>query len=167
MRLNDLSAALHYKLLMESGTGYTAYLDVSQELSDRICNHLYEFTSFREFCDLLKTKDMTYTRVSRCLMHILLDIRIDSPEAYRRGDDIRYARVLGFRRDAEPLLTAIKQNADIPLLTKLADAQQVLDEPGLALLQKELRMNAVYESAAALKYGCPMTNEYRSPLVII
>jgi predicted nucleotidyltransferase len=167
MRLNDLSAALHYKLLMEADKGYTDYLDVSQELSDRICNHLYEYTSFREFCDLLKTKDMTYTRVSRCLMHILLDMKIEFPEQYRQGDYIRYARVLGFRREAEPLFAAIKKSACIPLLTKIADAEQVLDSQGYDLFQKELRINAVYESAAAIKSGRPMTNEYRSPIVII
>ncbi len=64
-------------------------------------------------------------------------------------------------------LGAIKENACIPLLTKLADAEQVLDEAGYALFKKELLRNAVYESTAAIKAGCPMVNEYRSPLVII
>ena len=32
-----------------------------------------------------------------------------------------YARVLGFRREAQPLLRAIKQHASIPLIVKAAD----------------------------------------------
>lgn len=64
---NDLSSVLLYKLLQEKEEGYEKYLDVSPELSDRIINHLYEFKDFESFCTLLKTKDMTHTRISRCL----------------------------------------------------------------------------------------------------
>ena len=167
LQLNDLSAALHYKLLMESEKGYSDYLDVSAELSDRIRNHLWDFTGYRAFCDLLKTKDMTYTRISRALLHILLDIKDDDLKLYEQADYICYARVLGFRTGAEDLLSVVKKRSSVPLLTKLADAEHILDETGLAILKKELRMNAVYESAAAIKSGCPMINEYRSPLVII
>ena len=167
IRLDDFSSILHYKLLMEAPGGYTDYLDVSCDLSDRIIKHLDKFTGFRNFCDLLKTKDMTYTRISRSLMHILLDIRSTDIEQARKTDFVSYARVLGFRKDAEPLLTAIKKNADIPLVTKLADAEKILDKAAYETLKKELRINSVYESTVALKTGQPMANEYRSPLVII
>lgn len=167
LRLNDLSKILHYKLLMEADKGYTDYLDVSSDLSDRIVKHLYQFTDYRSFCDMLKTKDMTYTRISRCLMHILLDIRTTDIEKACQNDYVNYARVLGFRREAEPLLTAIKKNASIPFVTKLADADKLLDEAALQTLKKELRMNTVYESTVALKSRQTMVNEYRSPLVII
>lgn len=167
LQINDLSGPLHYKLLMEADEGYTSYLDVSGELSDRIRNHLCDFTSFHNFCELLKTKDMTFTRISRCLMHILLNIKTDEMEMLQQNDYINYARVLGFRKEAEGLLTTIKANACIPLLTKLADAEQVLDEDSFAMLKRELRMNAVYRSAAAIRSGTPMVSEYRIPLVIV
>ena len=167
IRLNDFSAVLHYKLLSEAEAGYTRYLDVSTELSDRIRNHLYDFVNFSSFCDLLKTKDITYTRVSRCLMHILLDIREDDMEIYLQSDCIKYARVLGFRKKSEDLLSAIKHSSSIPLLTKLADAKNILNEFSYEMLQKELLISAYYGSTAAVKTGVPMTNEYRSPLVII
>lgn len=167
LHLNDLSAALYYKLVMEADNGYERYLDVSKELAERIRRHLYDFTDYRAFCDLLKTKDMTYTRVSRALLHILLDITDDDLRLYKEADYINYARVLGFNTEAEELLTAIKKHSSIPLVTKLADAEQILDETGLAILKKELRMNAVYESTVAIKSGRPMINEYRTPLVIV
>ena len=167
IRLNDFSAALHYKLLSEADAGYTQYLDVSTELSDRIRKHIYDFTSFSGFCDLLKTKEMTYTRISRCLMHILLGIKSDEMRIYLQSDCVKYARVLGFRRESDALLTEIKAHSSIPLLTKLADAQSQLNEFANEMLIKELRISAYYGSTAAVKYGIPMTNEYRSPLVII
>lgn len=167
IRLNDFSAPLHYKLLAEADAGYTDYLDVSPELSDRIKKHLYKFKDFGSFCDLLKTKEMTYTRISRCLMHILLGIRADDMEIYTQTDYVKYARILGFRKESEPLLTALKETASIPLLTKLADAQKVLNEFSFEMLKKELLISAFYGSTAAIKNGIPMKNEYRSPLVIV
>ncbi|MBR1853818.1 MAG: nucleotidyltransferase [Lachnospiraceae bacterium] len=167
IRLNDFSSVLHYKLISEAKAGYTQYLDVSTELSDRIRNHLCDFVNFSEFCDLLKTKDITYTRVSRCLMHILLDIREDDMAIYLQSDCIKYARVLGFRKESEALLAAIDKASSIPLLTKLADAQKTLNEFSYEMLQKELLISSYYGSTAAVKTGVPMTNEYRSPLVIV
>ena len=150
---NDLSAATHYKLLIDAEKGYTDYLDVSQELSDRIQKHLYDYTDFRSFCDLLKTKNMTYTRISRCLLHILLNIKDEDVETYRRADYIKYAKVLGFKKDSEALLSAIKNNADIPLLTKLADAESLLDDTGIRMLRKEIQINNIYEGISAIKSG--------------
>lgn len=167
LQLNDLSSALLYKLLTEADKGYADYLDVSEDLSDRILNHLCDYTNYRAFCDLLKTKDMTYTRISRCLLHILLDIRDKDVKLYGQADYINFARVLGFRRESEGLLSAIKQHASVPLVTKLADAEKLLDKTGRTILKKELQMNTIYECTAAIKAGRPMVNEYRSPLVII
>lgn len=71
---DDFSAALQYKLLTEYFEGYDKYQDISSDLSDRIRNTLPSFTGLSSFCDLLKSKDMTYTRISRCLFHILLNM---------------------------------------------------------------------------------------------
>lgn len=51
------------------------YFGVSAELSNRIWNRLDEFPSFSGFTDLLKTRELTRTAVSRALLHILLDVR--------------------------------------------------------------------------------------------
>ena len=164
---NDFSAILHYKLLSECEDGFEKYLDVSPELSDRIRRNLEQFDSFTGFCDLLKTKDMTYTRISRCLLHILLDMSADGMEGGLAMDYTPYARVLGFRRDAAPLLTAIKEFSEIPLLTKLADAEGLLAPESLEMLKGDIRRNQIYESTIALKSGQAMLNEYRTPLVIV
>ena len=173
---NAFSAQLHYKLLSESSQGFTQYLDVSEDISDRIIKHLYDFVSFRQFTDLLKTKDITYTRLSRCLLHILLGITNDRMAEYRCAVTVPYARVLGFRKDAAPLLNTIKRNSAIPLITKLADGDQILlnhygdtKQARLArrMLSDDFSINQIYESATSLQTGSPMRNEYRTPLVII
>lgn len=167
VHINDFSSALHYKLLMECEEGFDQYWDVSKDLSDRICKNLYRFDNFRSFCDLIKSKDMTYTRISRCMLHILLNIKTTTMESYRAMDYVPYARVLGFRKDATPLLTALKEQASIPMITKLADAGQILSAKSFDMLKQDIQMNSIYESAAALKSDHPMLNEYRTPIVIV
>lgn len=167
MRSNDFSVLLHYKLLMESDTGYSQYADVSSDLSDRIRKNLYRFTDFHGFCEILKTKDMTFTRISRCLLHILLDIKKSDFTDYQRIDYVPYARVLGFRKAASPLLGSIKEHSSIPLITKLADAEGLLVPEAYRMLLKELKQGSVYESIRATKSGSPMRNELQLPIVII
>ncbi len=164
---NDFSSILHYKLLMEAKQGFTQYLDVTSDLSDRIRKNLYQYKSYQSFCELLKSKDMTYTRISRCMLHILLDIQKSHMELYREMDYIPYARVLGFRKSAAPLLKAIKKSASIPLVTKLADAVNHLTPQAYNMLQQELTKNSIYESIRAQKSDTPMRNELQIPLEIL
>lgn len=164
---NDFSLLLHYKLISEMRNGFERYADVSPELSDRIRKNIYRFDNYRGFCDLLKTKDITHTRISRCLMHILLNMEKTALEAYIAQDYVPYARVLGFRRDALPLLSAIKEHSSIPLISKLADAGKVLPDSSLKMLRKDIDISNVYNSVCAHKSGRPMRNEYSTPLVIL
>ncbi len=163
----DFSSVLHFKLLQEQENGYERFLDVSPELSDRIHNHLYEFTDFNSFCNLLKKKDTTYTRISRCLLHILLDMTSETMQAYREMDFIPYARVLGFRKDSTALLSAVKKHSSIPLVTKLADAESLLDAKAYNMLKDEIRINRIYQSATATHTGTPMMNEFSTPIVMV
>ncbi len=168
LHINDFSEILYYKLLSEREKGYEEYIDVSPALSDRIRNNLYKFDGIVNFCDLLKTKDITYTRISRCLFHILLNMRKNELNTYMNDLNITpYARILGFRKDATPLLSEIDKHTRIPLVTKLADAQEILDEPSYKMLKKEILISDVYSSIRASKAKVPMYNEFSTPIVIV
>ena len=165
---DDFSTLLHYKLLSEQAKGYTDYLDITPDLSDKICKYVYQYTTFSEFCDLLKSKDMTYTRISRCLLHILLNITKDNMQFYIDNQDaISYARLLGFREDAKPLLTAIDKNTSIPLITKMADAEKLLTGGGQHMFQQEVQITDIYSSIQASKAGHKMYHEYTRPMIVI
>lgn len=164
---DDFSNMLLYKLLSEQDMSYDRYLDVSPDLSDRIHNSLKEFSGYSGFCDLLKTKNMTYTRISRCLLHILLNMMDEEKLSYGTLGEVPYARVLGFRREAQPLLSLIKEKSKIPFITKLADAENLLSPSACALLAQDLRRGSMYESAAALKSGRAARDEREIPIVIV
>ena len=167
VRSNDFSSALYYKLLSEKEYGYERYLDVSSDLSDRIRKQLKEFKDFDSFCDLLKTKEMTYTRISRCLLHILLNITKEDMACCTELGYTPYARVLGFRKSASPLLGAIKEQSRIPLVTKLADAEKLLDEDTFIMLKQDILTSQLYQGIISGKDGIISANEYTIPLAII
>jgi predicted nucleotidyltransferase len=68
---DDFSLLLKYQLMKESRDSLVKYQDVSEELANRIMNCRNDFLHFDQFCGLLKTKELTYSRISRSLFHIL------------------------------------------------------------------------------------------------
>ena len=167
---DSFSHLLHYKLLANAPFGLSEYLDCTPDLSDKICKNLPSYTGFTDFCGLLKSRELTYTRISRVLMHILLDIK--TPENFKspladRKLSVPYARLLGFRQGSEPLLAEIKRNSNVPLLSKMADARYLLDERALTLLMQDVCCASVYESAITRATGRPVPNEWKMSPVIV
>lgn len=167
---DDFSSLLHYKLLTEQEQGFSKYLDCSCGLSDKIIKNLPAFTSFTDFCSLLKSKDITYTRISRVLIHILLGITDKSscrqplPE---RKLSVPYARLLGFKKDSAALLSAVKKNSSIPLISKLADAPSLMDNHALSMLKQDILAGDIYEAVYYNKYKKGPLNEYKQSPVIL
>ncbi|MBD5450357.1 MAG: nucleotidyltransferase [Lachnospiraceae bacterium] len=164
---DDLSLPLHYQLLSEQASGYTQYADIDNSLSDRIIKKLPGYRNFTDFCEQLKTKNRTYTRVARSLMHILLRIEKTDLEHYQSEDYIYYARILGFRKEAEPLLTAMKAQSSIPLISKLADAAPLLSENGRRMLDMDIYSSHIYHSVVRHKFpDCPdICSEYKRKII--
>lgn len=157
---NDFSSLLHYRLLSGSFKEYALYADVHEDLARRIENQLFSFTDFEAFCDLLKTKELTHSRISRALLHILLGIKQEELKKYKEEGYCRYGRILGLRRDAGPLLSQIKAHTCLPLISKLADARPLLDSLSLQMLETDIRSSHIYESVLSRKFSAPFRNEY-------
>ena len=102
---DDYSLLLKYKLLSETTESLNEYMDITEDLANRIIRHRNQLLSFDQFCNLLKTKQLTYTRISRALLHIILGIRKTELEQYAIHHYHGYARLLGFRLDQKNLLT--------------------------------------------------------------
>ncbi len=149
---DDISLLVHYSLLSGEASGFTDYPDIDRELSDRIRKQLPNYRGFTSFCELLKTKNRTYVRISRSLLHIMLDIRKNDFERYLKEGPVFYARMLGFRESAAPLLSAIKEKSQIPLLSKLADAEKQLAPLPLSMLKKDIYASHIYQSIVRHKF---------------
>lgn len=114
-----ISDLLYYRLISERNVGYEKYADCTKELSAKIAKNIYKYESFTQFCNLLKSKNLTYTRISRVLTHILLGIEKDD---FNICMDNPYLRILGFKKSSGELMHLLKKRASAPLITKIADA---------------------------------------------
>ena len=98
---NDFSLILKHKLLNKKPDSLIRYMDVSQELANRICAQLNHYFHYQQFCELLKTRELTQTRVNRALLHIMLGIK---KEKYHRLYFRSFSAMpifLAFRKDSE------------------------------------------------------------------
>jgi hypothetical protein len=99
------------------------------------------------------------------LMHILLNMKNETLADYVRSDYIAYARLLGFRTASADLLSAIKTNASLALLGKLADAKNILSPMALSMLKEDVYASHVYQIAVASKFKTPYHNEYTRQII--
>ena len=167
LRENDFSQMLYYKLLSESWMGYESYLGGSPFLSNRIKKHLELFSGYSGFCETLKTKDVTYAKISRFLLHILLNITTEDAALLKSLGYIPYFRLLGFKSTAKPLLKMIEKQGDAPLLTKPAKAKSLLSKKAYLLYKKELFSSDLYYGLQVQKGIQDSANECRKSLVIL
>lgn len=176
MTVEDFSAALGFALLDTPPERFCEYADLNSDLADRIARFLPRYQGWQSFTDLLKTRQMTRSRISRALLHLLLRIRREQARQWVAQGYAYYARALGFRRTAAPLLTAIKQKSSVLLLTKMADAKRSLDsrfpeaarqEYARQLLETDLRAACLYETMAAVRWDRRPENEYSHGLILV
>lgn len=161
---DDFSMLLHYKLLTESRERLASYADSSPALANSIKKEMDSFLSWNGFCEQLKSKNITYTRLSRLFLHILLGI---SKEDYTVFPEPSYLRVLGFRENSAPLLTALKSKSSLPLITSPADADCILSASAAHMLSYDLRAADLYRTGLAAKGDNSLKNDYRQPIVRI
>lgn len=166
MYLNDFSPILNY-VLLENAASLEALHGWSRELADRMRQHLLSFGNFEERIFQLKTKQYTYTRISRALMNAIFRITCEDMEHYRQLSYAPYARVLGFRKSSSPLLTAISRNSSIPLITKVGNGEALLTGDAKKLFQTDLAAAHLYNSVVSTKYHISVKNEYSQPVVIL
>lgn len=154
---DDFSLLLKYRLLTETKESLITYMDINESLANRIYKNRNRFVSFGQFCEEIKTRDLTYTRVSRALLHILLQIK--------KTEEIfpPYARILGFQKACTPLLSVLKQNSAVPLITKLSSVS--LSEPEMTFLQQDIFASDLYESVVTNKFQTSFINEYKKEIV--
>ncbi len=163
----DFTGELRYRLLLERKAGFSRYADVTRELSDKLKKSCLDFQDWEGLCGLLKSREITYSRISRALCRILLGITREVLERARQRGYVPYARMLGFRKSAAPLLSAVKKNSSIPLLPKLADARRLLLEEDFSMLEQDIFAAHLYGSALSAKSGKLPDNEYKRRLVIV
>ena len=96
--------------------------DVREGLGDRVARFARTAASRAELIEGVKCKRYTYARISRLCAHALLEI---DRELCDRHPLPEYARLIGMRADARPLLSELKRRAALPIIS---DAAKLVDD---------------------------------------
>ena len=163
---NDFSLLLKYKLLNKTPETLTRYMDVSENLANRISVQLNNYFNYKQFCELLKTRELTQTRINRALLHIMLGIKKSTAAHYLEEGGHAYAHLLGFRKDSEKVISSVAKHSRIPLLTKLYDSDS-LSDTGRQMLTQDILASNLYTSIITDKYKTAYENEYYQPVIKI
>lgn len=165
---DDLSELLQFRLLsaVHRQEDLSRFLDFSSELAARLTRQVLHFAPFSEQILQLKTKGYTYTRVSRALLHLLLDITKEQSSQAKGLGYAPYARILGFKKSAGPLLSHLRRQSRIPLITKTADAKKLLSPEALKVLETDFYVSHVYQSLLASR-GRLIRNEYTKSVIVL
>lgn len=161
----DFSSLLGYRLLTQDKSSISRIGDITPEIANRLYNNRYQYLSFSQFCQLNKSREVTYTRISRILLHLILQITEDTYTLGHSLDYIPYLRILGFRKSSSALLSVLKSSAGIPMVSKLADASVLLSPEAEILLEKDLFAANLYEQTKAIKSQTPSRSEYSREIV--
>lgn len=163
---DDFSVLLYYRLcqLSESDRRIS---DMTEDIFSRIQKHMVSYTGFTDFTAQIKTKQYTYSRISRVLLHCLLNIYAPDHACRSAASFAPYARLLGFSREKSFLL---RRESSIPIITKPADgipqlesfyrASPAVAQTAIQMYQKDLFASGLYRQVQASLLGCSRPPEY-------
>ncbi len=164
---DDYSLLLNYKLMWEDNLSLTKYTDITPDLANRISNLPLSGQTFNEFGKLIKSRQLTLTRVNRVLTHILLNLKEDDLKIYNTTGYGKYARILGFKKTSSHLIRLIDKNEKIPIITKVADAKNLLDNISLKMFYEDINSSHIYNHVVYHKYHTKLKDEYTAGVIIL
>lgn len=138
------------------------YLEMTDELAHTIVKKRNLFTSFDEFADRCKSKNLTMTHIYRAFLHLILDMkkdeRLDNENAF-------VTQMLGFRTKSEAVVREIQQKSKIPVVMNPPREVDGLKPDQRRLFDEEMQVSNLYESVRAQKWHLSFENVFTKELV--
>lgn len=106
--VNKAFELLRYKIIQSEAEDLALCPEVSEGLENRIKKAVSASESMDSLIKSIKSKRYTYTRISRCMMQILLDIHSSTPA-------VPYAHVLAFNETGQKII----KNSNIKLYSNI------------------------------------------------
>lgn len=144
--------------------------DFPRELENRLYQKVDGFPGFSELTAHLKTKQYTHTRICRALTHLLLSMRQDIFKRSKATGYISYVRLLGFSKDAAPLIKYQRAGCFVPYIQKVSEGYKILnaDENSSAalLFSADLHASDIYRLAWHEKYHVLLPSDYEKNSIV-
>ena len=131
-KLDDYFNLLKYKII--SSNDLTIYNLIDKGLEKKLKKEILNSYSFDELINKIKSKNVTYARLSRTLIYILCDYTKDMAKEFK---EIKYIRLLGFSNKGKDYLNKIKKDINIPLISKFTREKD-------KMLEYEYKITKIY-----------------------
>ena len=131
-KLDDYFNLLKYKII--SCNDLTIYNLVDSGIATKLKKEILNSYSFDELINKVKSKNLTYSRLSRTLIYILCDYTKDMAKEFK---EIKYIRLLGFSNKGKEYLNKIKKDIDIPIISKFTREKD-------KMLEYEYKITKIY-----------------------
>lgn len=142
-------------------------LDWDTELANRLKEISWPTLTFEEIIDTLKSRHLTQTRIQRALLHLILGMDKTSFSKQYTQNPAPYTRILGFRKESSPLLKEIKNNSNIPVITKPASITKLIHPEDSWVWEMDLKAARLYQSIMFQNFGVKLPAPYtRSPMIL-
>ncbi len=164
---DDCSLLLCEKLLTKPLDQLFLISGMPEDLARKLHKCKLDFHSSSQLVAERKDRNYTFTRINRCLINTMLEITKADTTLFKEYISAPWLRILGFRKEASPLLSELKKNATAPLITKTANYTSILSEGRLELFEKQLKTAELYRLISQLKSGKPAKNEFTNSIIMI
>lgn len=162
--IDDFSDLLYFKLLDlckynkdEAIKALVEFNDLSEFLAASIYTKFINWNrafKISDFIDVLKSKNYTYSRISRCLFCIILGIKKTDIK-----EELAFIKVLGFDKKGQALLSSVKKDLDIELITKNSKGKENKE------FLEEMYMSDLYNNVLGRKAGKIPEREIKKAIV--
>ena len=139
------------------------FSDVTEGLENTLKKCSNDQYTLEGFVEMVKSKRYTKTRIQRLCINALLDIKKMDTECYKHN--IQYARVLGFTKTGEKLLSKIHNNANIPIVTNVPKFMKVANEVQRKMLEKDILATNIYTLGAKVPIYRKVNLDYTIPVI--
>lgn len=159
--INDISGEVLYSLLTRQDE-LDEFLESSEDLTNKIINNIYDYKDFTSFIEDIKSKNFTYTRISRFIIHAMLGIKGSNTFYKEMLKQLTHVKVLGFKESSQGVLTEISEKSEIALLTKIPTVYDSLNSVTKELIDQETFASTIYNRISGA-----VGHEYSKPLVLV
>ena len=163
----DLMPYLDYTFLLKNKV-IGKYFGMNFDLARRFQNIYEPGISFEALIERLHARQITDAALRRVLLHIVLHMKYYPFLEEAKDIPIPYARILGFSKEASPLLKEIRQKATLDIIQRPAEGKKLYagSSAQAQIYSIDIRTADLYEQIAARKAGRKPVSEFVHQQVI-
>ncbi len=167
----DLAPFIQQCLLLETPSDNIC--DLTKEMQNKLIR-LDPASSYDEIICFLKSKEVTSSRISRVLVHLLLNYMENDRDTFASDEYGYYANLLAFREASSEILKCMATEGKIPIITKKADFYSSLLKyshidsiAAKRMWELDTKATRLYNCIVYNRYGTRLPNDFNVTLPII